>query len=369
MPQVADYYEVLGVERDASADEIKKAYRKLARRLHPDINPSPEAEEQFKQVTAAYDVLSDDHKRQAYDQGGSSAGMGGADFGFGDIFEAFFGGGGGGRSQRRSRRQPGEDALLNVEIPLKDVVFGVDQEIQFETAVLCNRCHGGGCEPDTSPTTCPMCHGQGVIQRQVRSLLGNVVTNEVCPQCSGFGDIIETPCVECRGQGRVREERTLTVPIPAGVESGVRLRLGGEGEVGFGGGEPGDLYLEIHVADDEFFTRNGDNLECTLDVNMIDAIRGTRTTVNTFDGDKSIEIRAGSKTGDVVTMSQLGVQKFRRNSRGDLNIRLQVNMPQKLSSKQRKLFDAFAESLDVPEPTMQKRSSGLFSRFRDRFTS
>lgn len=363
MPQVADFYEVLGVEREATKDEIKKAYRKLARKLHPDVNPAPEAAEEFKMVTQAYDVLSDEGKRRQYDLGPQ---QGAGDFGFGDIFEAFFGGGGGARDQRRSRKQRGEDALLNVHISLRDVVFGVEKSVPIVTAVECGTCHGSGAAKDTRPVQCSLCKGQGVIQRTVRSLLGNMLTTEPCPQCQGYGDVIEHPCVDCKGQGRVQEEKTLTVPIPAGVESGVRLRLSGEGEVGLGAGPAGDLYLEIHVTADQQFQRDGDDLVCNLDVSMIDAVRGLTTSIETFDGDQEITIKAGTESGDVVILPQLGVTKFRSKHRGDLKVAMNVRMPSKLNAKQRKAFDAFAAQIDTPKPKLAKAQQGLFSRLRDR---
>ena len=236
---MADHYEVLGVPRDASEDQIKKAYRKLARELHPDVNPQPEAQERFKLVTHAYEVLIDVEQRRNYDMGGQNP-FGGAGFGFGDIFDTFFGGG---QRGPKSRAQRGDDALLRIDLTLQEAVFGIEKNIDIETAVLCESCNGSCCQPGTDLKTCDVCGGLGQIQRQVRSLLGNVVTSAPCNSCRGYGQVVEHPCVSCRGQGRVRAKRTLELNIPAGVETGTRIRLAGEGEAGLRGGPTGDLYI------------------------------------------------------------------------------------------------------------------------------
>ena len=231
---MADHYEVLGIDRQASADEIKKAYRRLARELHPDVNPSGDAAERFKQVTHAYDVLSDPQQRQQYDLGGSGSFGGASGFGgFGDIFETFFGGS---QQQRgpRSRRERGQDALLRVEVELDEIVFGTTRQLEVDTAILCSTCEGSCCSPGTSPQTCDICRGSGQIQRTVRSLLGNVMTSSPCGTCRGYGTVIPSPCPTCAGQGRVRARRAIPVDIPAGVDTGVRIQLPGQGEVGGG---------------------------------------------------------------------------------------------------------------------------------------
>jgi molecular chaperone DnaJ len=365
---VADHYEVLGVERDATTDEIKKAYRRLARELHPDVNPSEDAAERFKLVTHAYDVLSDPQQRSDYDRG-PQAGFGGANFGgFGDIFETFFGaaGGGGGRGPR-SRRERGQDALLRVEIELNDVVFGVHRDIEVDTAVVCETCHGSCCQPGTAPVTCDICHGTGQIQRSVRSLLGNVITSSPCGTCRGYGSVIVTPCVTCQGQGRVRARRVIGVDIPAGVDTGLRLQMPGNGEAGPAGGANGDLYLEIKVRHHEVFSRDGDDLLCTLEVSMADAILGTRTTVDSLDGAVEIDVKAGTQSADILTVKDRGIGHLRGSGRGDLRVGIQVVTPTKLDHKQRELIKQFASSHKQSAPTLARFQQGLFAKIRDRF--
>jgi molecular chaperone DnaJ len=258
---LSDHYGVLGVDKNASTEEIKKAYRKLARELHPDVNPSAEAAERFKSVTHAYDVLSDPDQRERYDLGPQPGfgGAGGGGFGFGDIFETFFGASQQSRGPR-SRRERGQDSLLRLEIALDEVVFGVHKDVDVDTAVTCETCAGSCCAPGTSPVTCDICRGTGQIQRAVRSLLGNVMTSSPCGTCRGYGTVIPNPCPTCAGQGRVRAKRTLSLDIPAGVETGTRLHLPGQGESGPAGGPNGDVYLEVKVKHHDVFSRNGDDL-------------------------------------------------------------------------------------------------------------
>ncbi|GAB3617010.1 molecular chaperone DnaJ [Okibacterium endophyticum] len=366
---MADHYEVLGVSRDASADEIKKAYRRLARELHPDVNPEADASERFKAVTHAYDVLSDPEQRQRYDMGGGNGGLGGQGFGgFGDIFETFFGG----QSQQRgprSRRERGEDALLRVEVDLDEVIFGTHRDIDVDTAVLCDTCKGSCCQPGTAPVTCDICHGTGQIQRVARSLLGNVMTSSPCGTCRGYGTVIATPCVTCQGQGRVRARRTVSVDIPAGVETGLRLQMPGSGEVGPAGGPNGDLYLEIKVRHHEVFSRNGDDLLCTLEVPMTDAILGTTTTLHALDGDVEIELKPGTQSAEVITVRDRGVTKLRGSGRGDLRIGVQVVTPTRLDHKERELIKKFASGRKQNGPQLGTFQQGLFSKLRDRFLS
>jgi molecular chaperone DnaJ len=367
---VADHYEVLGVSRDASTDEIKKAYRRLARELHPDVNPGEEASERFKLVTHAYDVLSDPDQRARYDMGGNDSPFGGAGGfgGFGDIFETFFGAAGGARAGRpRSRRERGQDALVRVDLELKDVVFGVHRDLDVDTAVLCETCQGSCCQPGTGPVTCDICHGSGNVQRQVRSLLGNVVTSQPCNVCQGYGTTIPYPCATCQGQGRVRARRTVSIDIPAGVESGLRLQLPGSGEVGPAGGPNGDLYLEVHVAPDEVFSRDGDDLLATLEVSMPDAILGTTTTIQSLDGPVELEIRAGVQGGDVLTIKGRGITPLRGTQRGDLRVGVHVVTPTRLDGKQRALIEDFARRTKAPPPHLAEFHQGLFAKLRDRF--
>jgi molecular chaperone DnaJ len=367
---LADHYEVLGVARDATTDEIKKAYRRLARELHPDVNPGADASERFKKVTHAYDVLSDAKQRQQYDLGGQGGGgFGGGDFGnFGDIFETFFGGGGGSRGPK-SRRERGQDALLRVEVELDEVIFGTHRDLEVDTAVVCETCNGSCCQPGTAPVTCDICHGTGSIQRAVRSLLGNVMTSSPCGTCRGYGTIIATPCVTCQGQGRVRARRTVPVDIPAGVDTGLRLQMPGSGEAGPAGGPNGDLYLEIKVRHHDVFSRNGDDLLATLDVAMTDAILGATTKLKALDGDIDIDIRPGTQSSEIITIKDRGVTRLRGNGRGDLKIGVQVVTPTKLDHKEKELIEQFATRHKSASPALGHFQQGLFAKLRDRFLS
>ncbi|WP_251855975.1 molecular chaperone DnaJ [Herbiconiux sp. L3-i23] len=363
----ADHYEVLGVSREASTEEIKKAYRKLARELHPDVNPGADASERFKLVTHAYDVLSDPRQREQYDNGGRG-GFDGAGFGgFGDIFETFFGGGGGRQSGPRSRRERGQDALLRLEVDLDEVVFGTHRDVEVDTAVLCETCKGSCAQPGTSPVTCDICRGTGQIQRTVRSLLGNVMTSSPCGTCRGYGTVIPNPCVTCQGQGRVRARRNVPVDIPAGVETGLRLQMPGQGEVGPAGGPNGDLYLEIKVRTHDTFSRNGDDLLATLEVPMGDAILGTKTTIQSLDGEVELEIRPGVQSADVLVVKDRGITHLRGQGRGDLRVGVQVVTPTKLDRHERELIEQFHAKRGKQKPQLATFHQGMFAKLRDRF--
>jgi molecular chaperone DnaJ len=350
---LADHYETLGVQRNASSEEIKKAYRKLARELHPDVNPSEQAQEKFKSVTHAYEVLGDEQSRRSYDSGGSEAG-----FGFGDIFETFFGGGG--SRGPRSRAERGQDALLRVELTFEEAVFGVEKSIPVDTAVLCETCNGSCAKPGTSAKVCDICRGAGQVQTQVRSLLGSVVTSSPCGSCRGYGHIIPEPCLTCRGQGRVRSRRDIELKIPAGVEDGLRLQLAGSGEVGFGGGPSGDLYVDISLAPHQYFSRNGDELICELEVPLHDAVLGTMVKIVTFDGEVELQVPAGSQTGDVIPVKGKGFGRLRQSGRGDLLVTIQVKIPSKLDSKQKELFRTLAGYRKADTAGLVARKSGSF---------
>lgn len=361
---MADHYETLGVGRDATADEIKKAYRKLARELHPDVNPSEEAAERFKLVTHAYDVLSDPNERQRYDLGGDQGGMGG----FGDIFETFFGAGfGGGQRGPRPRAERGDDAMIRVDVELAEVIFGATRDLTVNTAVLCSTCSGSCCQPGTNPVRCDVCGGSGQVQRQVRSLFGNVVTMHPCGSCSGYGTVIEHPCVECGGKGRVRERRTMTIDIPSGIDTGTRLQMRGGGEVGPAGGPNGDLFIEFRVMHHDVFSREGNDLLATAQVAMTDAILGTTTTVPALDGEVELEVPAGAQSGDVVTVRGRGIQGLRSTVRGDLRIALQVVTPTKLSGREKDLVRQLAALRGEEQPTLGEFQQGFFGKIRDRF--
>jgi len=379
-----DYYGTLGVGNKASAEEIKRAYRRLARELHPDVNPDEAAQARFREVTAAYEVLSDPAKRQVVDLGGdpmgSSAGAGGfaggaQGFGLGDIMDAFFGGTGGGNGAGRgprSRVQPGSDALLRARLTLAECATGVNREISVDTAVLCTVCTGAGTAPGTHPQTCDTCGGAGEVQSVQRSFLGQVVTARVCPTCRGVGQVIPEPCVQCGGDGRVRSRRTITVKIPAGVGDGMRIRLSGQGEVGPGGGPAGDLYVEVTEAPHEVFVRDGDDLHCTVRVPMADAVLGTTVKLETIDGAADIAVDAGTQPGAIVTLRGHGMPRLRSGIRGDVHVHLDVVVPTRLDHKQRDLLKRFAASRRDDQVEVvhagSKQSGGMFSRLREAFT-
>ena len=361
---MTDHYETLGVSRDASQEDIKRAYRKLARELHPDVNPSPDAEEKFKNVTHAFDVLSDPQQRQQYDFGGG----GGQGFGgFGDIFDTFFGGGFGGQASPKSRAQRGQDALIRVDVTLDDVMFGVDRELTIDTAARCEHCDGTCCQPGTAPVTCAICRGAGFVQRQVRSLFGNVVTNHACNSCGGYGTVIEHPCVECGGQGRIRERRTLEVSIPSGVETGMRMQMSGGGEAGPAGGPNGDLYLEFRVLHHDVFSRDREDLLATLEVAVTDAMLGTEAVLRGLDGEISLTIPAGVQSGDILTVKQRGITKMRSKQRGDVKIAVQVLTPEKLSAKERELVEQLAKLQKPRPPQLGEFQQSMFGKIRERF--
>ncbi len=369
---VSDYYEVLGVSRTASAEEIKKAYRGLARKLHPDVNPSPEAEERFKEVGRAYEVLSSPEKRQAYDIGGDPNGAGagfGPGFGFTDIFETFFGGSAGSTRGPMSRQRRGQDALIRLDIELAEAAFGGQRELQLDTAVVCPACSGSCCQPGTSPRMCEVCKGRGQVQRVARSFLGQVMTTQACVACQGFGSVIPHPCLECSGEGRVRNRRTLTIKIPAGVETGTRIQLASQGEVGPGGGPPGDLYVEIQERPHPTFSRRGDDIHCTVEVPMTAAALGTTIELESLDGAQELDIQPGSQSGETTTMRQLGVTHLRGGGRGDLLVHLAVLTPTRMDEEQQELLRKLAVLRDEERPAgrLAPAHQSVFSKLRDRF--
>jgi molecular chaperone DnaJ len=370
-----DYYGMLGVGRDATPEELKRAYRRLARELHPDVNPDQTAQNRFKEVTIAYEVLSDPEKRRIVDLGGDPLGQGAgtagnpfAGFGgFGDVFEAFFGGAGGTRGgARRSRVRPGADALLQMSLTLDEAAFGVRRELNVETAVLCDKCHGSGCAPGTSPRTCPTCSGTGEMQSVQRSFLGQVVTTRACVACAGTGERISSPCPACGTEGRVRARRTITVDVPAGIEDGMRIRLSGQGEVGPGGGAAGDLYVEVAEQRHETFIREGSDLHCTIQVPMTAAALGTDLVLTTLDGEEKIDIRAGTQHGTVFMVRGKGVPRLRTSQRGDLHVHVEVRVPTRLDDEQERLLRELA-SLRHEDVAAVTRTSGLFGKVRDAF--
>lgn len=376
---MTDYYETLGLSRDATTDEIKRAYRKLARELHPDVSGNdPASEERFKEVSRAYEVLSNPEKRRAYEMGadpaspngGGQGGFGNAPFGFQDIFETFFAGAGGGQSGPVPRARRGQDALLRMDVEMAESVFGLEREITVDTAIVCSVCEGNCCRPGTSPQTCSVCNGRGVVQRVARSFLGQVMTTVQCAACSGFGTIIPEPCTECSGEGRVRTRRTLTVKVPAGVDTGTRIKLSGQSEVGPGGGPAGDLYIEIREKNHPMFTRKDDDLHCTVELPMTAAALGTVVNLTTFDGERPVDIRPGTQFGDVVTLRDLGVGHLRGNGRGDLLVHVEVTVPTKLDDDQINLLKSLAIARDeeMPEAKVSAAHPGVFSKLRDKLS-
>jgi molecular chaperone DnaJ len=373
-----DYYEILGVRRDAAQDEIKKAYRRLARELHPDVNPDPEVQERFKEVTQAYEVLSDPEKRQMYDMGADpfapsgGAGFGGAGgFPFDDIMNAFFGGGGRttGRGPRERRR--GRNIRVRVELDLAETAFGVTKEVTFPIAVMCTTCEGEGAAPGTQRSTCDMCNGRGEVSQVARSLLGQVMTTRPCPQCAGMGSVITDPCPDCSGEGRVRDRVTRTVRIPAGVDDGTQIQLAGEGEVGPNGGPRGDIFLEIVQRPHPVFERHGDDLQCSVEVPMTAAALGTTIVIETLDGTEEVDLRPGTQSGHVITLNDRGVRHLNSSGRGDLLIQVTVETPAKLDDEQESLLRKLAElrGEEHPPGKLGPGGSGFFSRLRDAFNT
>lgn len=383
-----DLYEILGVDRDADGDTIKKAYRRLARQYHPDVNPDDAAQDKFKQVSTAYEVLSDPEKRAAYDRGGDPFGGGsfgqGAGFSFTDIMDAFFGGGGAAGAQGRGprpRTRRGQDALIRIEVDLAEAAFGVARELKVDTAVMCTACNGGGAAPGAQPVTCGTCHGQGEIAQVQRSFLGEIRTLRPCPACSGYGTTISDPCRECAGDGRVRSRRTLTVKIPPGVDTGTRVQLAGEGEVGPGGGPAGDLYVEILVADHPVFTRDGKDLHCTVTVPMTAAALGTTLELPTLEADLAqaedsevqrtldLEIPPGTQSGERTVLRGYGVPGL-RGGRGHLVVTIEVTTPTKLDARQTELLRELAtlRHEHAPSGDVGPTTKGMFGRLRDAFS-
>lgn len=377
-----DYYGLLGVSKGASDAEVKRAYRKLARELHPDVNPDEGAQIRFQEISAAYEVLSDPEKRRIVDLGGDpleSAGAAGGGFsgfgGLGDVFEAFFGGGGTTRGPI-GRVRPGNDSLLRMRLDLAECATGVTKQVTVDTAVLCDLCHGKGTHGDSTPAACDTCGGRGEIQTVQRSLLGQVMTSRPCPVCGGVGEVIPNPCNRCSGDGRVRARREISVKIPAGVGDGMRVRLAAQGEVGPGGGPAGDLYVEVHEKPHPVFIREGDDLHFTISVPMVDAALGTTVSVDgILEGPIDVTIGAGTQPGSVTTLCGHGMPHLRSGVRGDLHAHIDVVVPSRLDHEDIELLRSYKERTNA---TAEVRSAhggaaasqggGLFSRLRETFT-
>jgi molecular chaperone DnaJ len=362
-----DYYEVLGVERTVDKETLKKTFRKLAQKYHPDVNKSPEAETMFKEINEAYQVLSDDQKRAAYDRFGH-AGLQGASFndfngGFGDlssIFDELFSGFGSTRGRNQPRR--GADLRADITLTFEEAAFGADREIEVPRMEVCDRCGGRGAEPPTSPVTCSRCNGAGELQqRQQSPLFGTVITASTCPTCNGTGEVIPSPCRKCNGQKRVRTMRKLNIKIPAGVDSGTRIRLATEGEVGQLGGPPGNLYVVVTVEPHEVFVRDQFDLHLDLPINFSQAALGATIEVPTLDNKEEVlEIPPGTQTGRTFTKRGLGVPRLQRSGRGDLIITVRVVTPTNLSHEQKELLRALAKSLG--DLSVEQPQKGFFDR-------
>ena len=360
-----DYYEILGVPRTASADDLKAAFRKLARQYHPDVNKEPDAEEKFKEINEAYAVLSDSEKRAAYDRFGHAGvrGPGGAqdfnvDFNdFADIFGDLFGFGSMGRSSRRSRNMPrrGDDLQVGIELTFEEAVFGVEKEVEVTRDEVCATCNGSGAEPGTSPVRCATCNGSGEVRQVRQTILGSMVQVATCPTCRGQGETIATPCHTCQGRGLERKTRKKIVAIPGGVDTGNQIRLASEGQPGVNGGPAGNLYILIQVKQHKFYRRREFDILMDLNVNIAQAALGAEVEIPTVDGPAKLKIPAGTQPGKVLTMRTKGIPHLRGNGRGDQKVIVNVEVPTRLTAEQRELFEQLAKSLGS-EVRPQERS-------------
>jgi molecular chaperone DnaJ len=366
-----DYYEVLGVSREATETEIRKSFRRLARELHPDVNQAPDAEERFKEAAEAYEVLSDTERRRTYDAyGHEGLRSGGFDPGAGfgsidDIFQAFFGGGGFGFGGGR-RAAAGGDVAIEVELELAEVASGVRREVTYDVVAPCEHCHGNGAEPGTPISTCERCGGAGELRAVTRTPFGQMVRSTPCDVCGGAGKVPETPCDVCGGSGRTRQSRTSAIEIPAGIEAGQRMRIAGAGHAGEPGAPAGDLYVEVAVAEDERFERDGTDLIGTVAIPATEAMLGTTVTVPTLEGEEEIEVEPGTQPGHQYVLKGLGLPRLNGRRRGNQRVLLEVVVPTNLSDEQRDLVERLDETLedDNLEP---RHGEGLFGRFRRAF--
>ena len=367
-----DYYDVLGVDKSADATAIKKAYRKLAMKYHPDKNPGDkEAEEKFKEINEAYEVLSDETKRRNYDQFGhegvNGQGFGGAGgFGdiFGDIFGDMFGGGfSGGSRQRRRGPERGADIKQRVNISFEEAAFGKKVQVKINRSEECDQCHGSGAKPGTSKKTCPTCHGSGQVQSVQRTPFGNIASTRTCSTCNGEGEVIDSPCSKCHGKGSIRKTKTIEVDIPAGIDNGQMIKLGGQGELGTRGGPRGDLYIEVNVQSHPLFTRDGYDVYLEMPITFAQATLGDKIQVPTLDGKVEYEVPEGTQTGTVFRLKGKGIPKLKSNVRGDQYVKVTVEIPKKLNEKQKELVREFAKECGQEVHQRQKTLSDKIDNF------
>ncbi len=368
-----DYYEVLGVSKDASKEEVKKAYRKLARKYHPDVNKEAGAADQFKEVKEAYEVLSDDQKRSQYDQFGHAGaqgqgfgGFGGAqDFGgFGDIFDMFFGGGGGRRRDPNAPQQ-GNDLQYTMVLNFEEAIFGKEAEITVPKEEDCNTCHGSGAKPGTEAKTCSHCHGTGQLNTEQNTPFGKVVNRRVCHYCNGSGKIIPDKCTTCSGTGRIKKNKKINITIPAGIDEGQQIRVAGKGEAGVNGGPAGDLYVVVKIRDHAFFEREGDHIYCELPLTFAQAALGDEVEVPTVHGKVKLKIPAGTQSGRVFRLKGKGAPNVRGYGHGDQHIKVRIVTPTKLTDRQKELLREFSDIGGNEQ--INEEDDSFFQRFKKAF--
>lgn len=364
----ADHYQVLGVERGATSEEIKRAYRKLAREFHPDANPDPAAAERIKEINGAYEVLSDPGKRERYDlYGDANAAPSFGGFGdLGDIMESFFGSAFGARTRTRARPggpARGADLSMRIEIDLSEAVFGTTETADVDILRACARCTGSGCEPGTFRSRCATCGGSGEQRTTQRSIFGTVMSSRPCPACHGEGEVPADPCRECRGAGRVRRDEAIEVTVPPGIADGQALRLDGRGEAGHRGGPPGDLYVQVSVRPHEYFVRDGDDLVCSMTIPFTVAALGAEVPVRTLDGEERVRVPAGTQPGELLRLRGKGATRLGGRGRGDLIVRLTVAVPTKLGADER----ALVEQLAMLRGEQTGDVKGILDRIKDAF--
>jgi molecular chaperone DnaJ len=368
-----DFYEVLGVGKDASAEEIKKSYRKLAREFHPDVNKAADAETKFKEVKEAYDVLSDDGKRSTYDRFGhvdpnqGMGGGGGADFGggFGDIFDMFFGGGGGRRDPNAPQR--GNDLQYTMTVEFKEAVFGKETEITIPRTETCDTCHGDGAKPGTKPESCSVCKGSGQQEVVQNTPFGRMVNRRACTNCSGTGRVIKDKCSTCHGAGKVKRQRKINIRIPAGVDDGAQIRMTGEGEGGLRGGPAGDLYIVIRVKSHEFFEREGDDIYCEVPLTFVQAALGDEIEIPTLTEKVKLKVPAGTQTGTYFRLKGKGVPKLRGYGQGDQHVKVTIVTPTSLTDDQKDLLRQFGGLTGDSVSNDQEHHESIFDKMKKAF--